>query len=312
MSREVDFMAQPVERAQRRPRRSRIAAHSGVDRVGVQDGESVTLPTARNGHGKPFVVAQLGQSLDGRIATLSGESRYINGAAALEHLHGLRARVDAVLVGVGTVVADDPLLTVRLVAGKSPARVILDPRGRMPRNARCLKDRAAPTILVQCCGAEAPDGVEVIRLPSIDGYLAPAMILAALAERGVARLLIEGGARTVSGFIDAGVVDRLHVLVAPMILGSGKAGLELAPIAALGSALKPRTEVRVLADGNVLFDCDLTCRHEERPSDDHGSAPVDTSLLAAPDFAPLGHGGVRDHRHSAGVHHEQHAGRPVT
>lgn len=312
MSREVDFMAQPIERAQHGRLGPRVAVPSGVDRVGGQDGEPVTAKAACNGHAKPFVVAQLGQSLDGRIATLTGESRYINGAAALEHLHGLRARVDAVLVGVGTVVADDPLLTVRLVEGKSPARIILDPRGRMPRNARCLKDRAAPTILVQCCGAEAPDGVEVIRLPSIDGYLAPALILAALAQRGVARLLIEGGARTVSGFIDAGVVDRLHVLVAPMILGSGKAGLELAPIAALGSALKPRTEVRVLADGNVLFDCDLTCRHEERPRDDHGSAPVDTSLFAAPDLAPLGHGSVRDHRHSSGVHHEQHAGRPVT
>jgi len=76
---------------------------------------------------QPFVIAQLGQSLDGRIATLSGDSKYINGASALDHLHRLRARVDAVVVGVGTVVADDPLLTVRRAGGRNPARVVLDP-----------------------------------------------------------------------------------------------------------------------------------------------------------------------------------------
>src|ERR1044071_4782095 len=80
---------------------------------------------------RPFVIAQLGQSLDGRIATLSGDSKYINSASALDHLHRLRAQVDAVVVGVGTVVADDPQLTVRRVAGRSPARVVIDPRGRM-------------------------------------------------------------------------------------------------------------------------------------------------------------------------------------
>jgi diaminohydroxyphosphoribosylaminopyrimidine deaminase / 5-amino-6-(5-phosphoribosylamino)uracil reductase len=80
---------------------------------------------------RPFVIAQLGQSLDGRIATISGESRDINGAAALDHLHRLRAHVDAVVVGAGTIVADDPQLSVRRVAGKSPARVAIDPKGRL-------------------------------------------------------------------------------------------------------------------------------------------------------------------------------------
>ena len=88
-------------------------------------------PIARAPLDRPFVVAQLGQSLDGRIATVTGESRYINGSAALDHLHRLRAEVDAVVVGAGTIVADDPLLTVRRVAGKSPARVVIDPSGRI-------------------------------------------------------------------------------------------------------------------------------------------------------------------------------------
>lgn len=207
----------------------------------------------------PLVVAQLGQSLDGRIATLTGESKYINGQAALEHLHRLRAHVDAVLVGVGTVVADDPLLTVRLVPGRDPTRVIIDPKGRLPHDARCLSCRRARNIVVRGLDAttRTPPGVDIIRLPTEAGWLDPNAVVAALVERGLSRILVEGGAHTISGFIDAGAVDRLHVLVAPMILGSGKPGLELAPIKSLHHALKPATRVRLLADGNVLFDCDL-------------------------------------------------------
>lgn len=218
---------------------------------------------------KPWVVAQLGQSLDGRIATLTGESKYINGAEALRHLHRVRAHVDAVLVGVGTVIADDPLLTVRLVSGSSPTRVILDPKGRVPHTARCLQDRTVETIVIQGPqAASAPPHCDAIRLPSESGYLEPSAILSALFARGLKRVLIEGGAHTVSGFIDAGVVDRLHVLVAPMILGSGKPGLELAPIKTLEHALRPATRVCLLPDGNVLFDCDL-----RRAMDDAVAAP---------------------------------------
>jgi diaminohydroxyphosphoribosylaminopyrimidine deaminase / 5-amino-6-(5-phosphoribosylamino)uracil reductase len=206
-----------------------------------------------------LVVAQLGQSLDGRIATLTGESKYINGQAALEHLHRLRAHVDAVLVGVGTVVADDPLLTVRLVPGRDPVRVIVDPKGRLPHSARCLACPRARNIVVRAHDAVTalPPGVDEIRLPTEAGWLDPNAVVEALARRGLRRILVEGGAHTISGFIDAGAVDRLHVLVAPMILGSGKPGLELAPIKSLHHALKPATRVRMLADGNVLFDCDL-------------------------------------------------------
>jgi riboflavin-specific deaminase-like protein len=224
-----------------------------------RDADEIFLPFRRRDARAPLVVAQLGQSLDGRIATLTGESKYINGQAALEHLHRLRAHVDAVLVGVGTVVADDPLLTVRLVPGRDPVRVVLDPKGRLPHHARCLACPRARNIVVRGHDAVAapPPGVEEIRLPSEAGWLDPNAVVAALAARGLPRVLVEGGAHTISGFIDAGAVDRLHVLVAPMILGSGKPGLELAPIKSLHLALKPATRVRLLADGNVLFDCDL-------------------------------------------------------
>ena len=213
---------------------------------------------ARASRDRPFVVAQLGQSLDGRIATLSGESRWINNGAALDHVHRLRAAVDAVVIGVGTALADDPVLTVRRVGGRNPARVIIDPNGRLSDKPRCLMaGDGADRLVINACGARRTDGVGVIGLERVDGIIPPGQIVAALFERGYRRLLIEGGATTVSGFIDAGVVDRLHVLVAPVILGSGKAGLSLAPIERLAEAQRPKTTVYLLGDGDVLFDCAL-------------------------------------------------------
>jgi riboflavin-specific deaminase-like protein len=215
------------------------------------------LPFLNADPARPFVVAQLGQSLDGRIATTTGESRYISGSGALDHLHALRAHVDAVVVGIGTVLADDPLLTVRRVPGRSPTRVILDPRGKLPSGARCFRETDAPSLVVRACDAPTPDGLETIRLSADGGRIAPDAIVDALFRRGLRRILIEGGADTISRFIDAGCVDRLHVLVAPVIIGSGKPSLDLVPIGALDKALRPAADVYVLADGDVLFDCDL-------------------------------------------------------
>jgi diaminohydroxyphosphoribosylaminopyrimidine deaminase / 5-amino-6-(5-phosphoribosylamino)uracil reductase len=210
---------------------------------------------------RPFVVAQLGQSLDGRIATPTGESRWINRHAALTHVHRVRATVDAVLVGIGTVTADDPILNVRHVEGRNPARVVIDPSGRMAPDARCLAgDDGCRRIVISAKGVKRgkmPADVELIELPREGATLNPRTILAALFDRGLKRTLVEGGAWTVSSFIDADVVDRLHVLVAPMILGSGKTGLALAPIKRLAEARRPVSQVHVLADGDVLFDCDL-------------------------------------------------------
>src|SRR5471032_3238267 len=102
------------------------------------------------------VVGQIGQSLDGRIATESGHSKYINGPAGLNHLHRLRALVDAVVVGVGTALADDPQLTVRRVAGPSPARVVLDPRGRLPAGARLLAQDGSRRLVMTAAGVRSP------------------------------------------------------------------------------------------------------------------------------------------------------------
>jgi len=214
--------------------------------------------------GAPFVVAQLGQSLDGRIATPTGESRWINGDAALDHLHAVRAAVDAVVVGVGTAIADNPRLNVRRVprrAGRPPpARVVIDSRGRMPVGMTCLdaSDGARCIRIVRDDTqpeTECPE--EIMRLHAVDGFIPPEDIVSALHARGLSRLLIEGGAATVSSFLDADLLDRLHVLVAPIIIGSGKTGFDLKPIDRLAQARRPNAQVHVLADGDVLFDCDL-------------------------------------------------------
>lgn len=215
----------------------------------------------------PFVIAQLGQSLDGRIATPSGESKYINGPHALDHLHALRASVDAVLVGVGTVVADDPLLTVRRCAGRNPARVVIDPQGRANPAARCFNGDGTRRLVVRRRGILPPPaaGVEVVEADGAEAF-EPGAILAALAAAGLHRILVEGGPSTLARFLAAGAVDVLHVFVSPVILGAGPVGIARPDCPTLAHALRPAARVSVLPDGDVLFSCDLSGR---------GMAPAD-------------------------------------
>ena len=183
-----------------------------------------------------LVIGQLGQSLDGRIATESGDSHYVTGPADIRRLHRLRALVDAVVVGAGTVALDDPRLTVREVEGENPVRVILDPDDRLGPDRRVFSDGAADTLVVR-----EPD---------------PAAVLAALRARGLRRVLVEGGGVTVSRFLQASLLDRLHVTVAPLLIGSGRPALTLPPIASLSEALRPRCRHVRLGD-DLLFDLDL-------------------------------------------------------
>jgi riboflavin-specific deaminase-like protein len=205
------------------------------------------------------VIGQIGQSLDGRIATASGHSKYINGPAGLEHLHRLRSLVDAVVIGVGTALADDPQLTVRRVEGPHPARVVIDPKGRLAASAKVLTGDGVRRLLVtaQDTRCALPSGVEIVALPAGNGHIAPHDILAALFERGLRRILIEGGADTVSRFLAAGCLDRLHVMVAPIILGSGRASFVLPPVERADQALRAPMRSFRLGD-EVLFDSDLS------------------------------------------------------
>src|SRR5205085_4422867 len=128
--------------------------------------------------------------------------------------------------------ADNPQLTVRRCAGPSPARIVLDPRGRLPPDAQVLVEDGVRRLVVTAAGVRPSfgPGVEIVEVPAANGEIAPAAILAALAARGFARILIEGGAHTVSRFIAAGCLDRLHVMIAPTMLGSGQSGITLKPI----------------------------------------------------------------------------------
>ena len=215
---------------------------------------SIYGPIAQGNARPAFVVAQLGQALDGRIATPTGKSRYINCPDAIAHLHRLRALVDAVVVGVGTAIADDPQLSVREVEGPSPARVVIDPNFRMPDGLRLLRDGGAPVLAVQGRPGERPEGVTPVVVAPHAGRLAPRDIVAALAERGFKRILIEGGACTVSSFLAAGAVDRLHLSVAPVLIGSGPTGVNLPAIDELSDALRPEVTVHRLGS-DVLYDC---------------------------------------------------------
>lgn len=204
------------------------------------------------------VIGQIGQSIDGRLATTTGKSHCINGRAGLVHLHRLRAVVDAVVIGISTVCADDPQLTVRHVRGANPVRVVLDPHGRLSSNARILAPNARRIIVTS---EEQPprnlQDVEILRLPATRGCIAPSAILDELAQLGLRRILVEGGADTISRFLQAGCLDRLHVIVAPLILGAGRPSFAFGAIDRLEDALRPPMCVYRLGD-DILFDFDLS------------------------------------------------------
>ncbi len=217
-----------------------------------------------------LVIGQLGQSLDGRIATANGHSHYVTGPESLLHLHRLRALVDAVVVGAGTVLADDPQLTVRHCPGPNPLRVVLDPLRKLPPHRRLFCDGQAPTLVLAAVPAPVPAAVpvpvpapaanraetELLSVADDGSGFAPAEVLSLLAARGAHRILVEGGGITVSRFLAAGALDRLHVVVAPMLIGSGRPGLSLPAIDHLDQALRPAHRRESLGE-DVLYELQL-------------------------------------------------------
>lgn len=177
---------------------------------------------------RPFVLLKLAASLDGRIATATGESRWVSDAAARRWVHTLRNRVDAVMVGAGTVLADDPALTCRMRGGRDPRRVVVDGRLRIaPRAAVLRRGGAAPAIVATTVDASPRRrraleraGAEVLVLPGRDGRLRLAALLEALAARDVVSVLIEGGGDLAAAALRERVVDRMLVVSAPLLLGA--------------------------------------------------------------------------------------------
>lgn len=186
------------------------------------------LGVAQPPDGRPFVLLRYAQTLDGRIATASGDSTWISGEAERRVSHALRAACDAVLVGVGTVLANDPQLTVRKVPGRSPARVILDSRLRSPIDAAVFRPDAPTYVMTTAhAGEEGKRAALAARQIAVRGVAAGpagldiAAVIRQLYTDGIRSIMVEGGARVITSMLAAGVVDRIVVSIAPRILGRG-------------------------------------------------------------------------------------------
>ncbi|QXM09068.1 bifunctional diaminohydroxyphosphoribosylaminopyrimidine deaminase/5-amino-6-(5-phosphoribosylamino)uracil reductase RibD [Geomonas subterranea] len=181
---------------------------------------------------RPYVVLKSAITLDGKSATASGDSKWVTGDAARREVHRLRGRLDAIMVGVGTVIKDDPLLTCRVPGGKDPLRVIVDSTLRIPRHAALFSLKSqATTVIATCCAdpargdALSAHGVEVLVCKERDGRVDLDDLLSKLGERGVQSVLLEGGHHLAGAFVRGGFIDRCMLFLAPKLVGGTGMGL---------------------------------------------------------------------------------------
>jgi riboflavin-specific deaminase-like protein len=214
---------------------------------------------------RPYVVLKYAQTLDGRIATATGDSKWISCEAERTVSHALRAACDAVMVGVDTVVKDDPQLTVRMVAGSSPVRVVLDSTLRMPRGAKMLDDHAA-TVVLTTEGAPVAArrrledrhvAVHVVRAGPGGVDIVDALRL--LRGLGIESLLVEGGAKVITSLLGAELVDRLIVAVAPTIIGTGTEAVGNLRVNQVVEGIRLRNRLVCSVDDDVLVAFDVGC-----------------------------------------------------
>jgi len=203
--------------------------------------------------GRPWVLAKWAMTLDGKIATVARESRWISGPASRARAHLLRGRVDAILVGIGTVLADDPLLTVRPPGDRTPLRVVLDGRARIPLESQLVRTARETPVLVAVNESADPAarraleaaGCEILVCPGADCTARLDFLLAELGKRRMSNVLIEGGSRLLGAVFDAGMVDEVHVFAAPKLFGGESAP---SPIAGEGiPRIAAAKEVRIMA-----------------------------------------------------------------
>jgi len=239
-----------------RLRRRGVAVDSGIEAHACAELIAGFLTVARLR--RPLVALKLAGTLDGRIATASGASRWITGEPARRYAHGLRNEYDAVMVGAGTVIADDPALTCRIRGGRDPLRVIVDGRLRVPLTAQVLRAGAAPGTLLATTverGAKLATlrrrGITVLAQPGRGGVLSLRRLLSRLAARGVTSVLIEGGAGLAAAALRARVVDRLFLFVAPKLIGGDGIPL-VGPLGVRG--MRDTLGVRVLGASRVGAD----------------------------------------------------------
>ena len=210
-------------------------ASAGLEiELGVRRAEAEALVEDFYKHqrtGLPFVTLKAAVTLDGRMASRTGDSKWVTGELARAHAHRMRDRSDAVMVGVGTVLADDPALTVRLVRGRDPLRVVLDSTLQTPLESQLVRSAGqVPTLIFhgpsfndERAAALASAGVSLVQVARAESGLDLTAVLSELGRRGVVRLLVEGGPTLHGGLLDAGLADRAAVFVAPRILADSSA-----------------------------------------------------------------------------------------
>jgi GTP cyclohydrolase II len=220
---------------------------------------------------RPFVVVKYAQTLDGRIATKSGDARWISGRLERTVSHALRAACDGIAIGVGTAVADDPLLTVRMVPGASPIRVVFDSTLRIPDRARILDEDAATLIVTSPASLPARRkslrrrGIGVLVVPRGSRGIDLPRALEALFERGLHTLLVEGGARVITSFLNERLVDRIVVSISPRIIGSGTDAINDLGVREVAGSLRLSERVVHVVGDDVLIAGDLDPRAELDP-----------------------------------------------
>ncbi|MFK7929643.1 MAG: bifunctional diaminohydroxyphosphoribosylaminopyrimidine deaminase/5-amino-6-(5-phosphoribosylamino)uracil reductase RibD [Myxococcota bacterium] len=215
-------------------------------------------------HGLPEVTCKVACSLDGHLATHTGESKWITGGEARADGHQLRAEHDAIVVGIGTVLADDPRLNCRDADGSDPVPIILDSQLRTPSNAAVLRGDVRPLII---CADDAPKraiAADVLRVPRTAAGVDVEAALRALAKRGLHRVLVEGGGSVLRSFIDQQLVDTLHVYMAPVLIPGGRGWLGGAALNSLASAARLGPPLQILQLGD---DVRLTYRTPHRLGD---------------------------------------------
>lgn len=232
------------------------------------DMEPATYPTMPStSAARPAVTVSYAQTLDGRLATRTGSSRWISGPEALRFAHELRASHDAIMVGVGTVCRDDPRLTVRLVTGRDPLRVIVDSTLRTPLTAAVLAGGAATgTILAvtarapaaRCAGARALGATVLLLSADTQGRVDLTALLATLQERGVGSIMVEGGAALITAMLRARLVDRMAICIAPKILGAGIEAIGDLGIDNLANGLRLREPRLIPAGADFILDGQVT------------------------------------------------------
>lgn len=246
----------------------RLTAHADPAVAALVD---LYLPICSATAATPITLGHLGQSLDGCIATHSGDSQFVTGQENLRHMHRLRALCDAVIVGAGTVAADDPRLTTRHVTGRNPLRVVIDPMARLAGDYHVFQDGEAPTLYVYVRRfvtghAPAPGQAEVLALGDGPNGVDLAGLVAHLRGRGCARIFVEGGGVTVSAFLAAGLLDRVQVAVAPLFIGGGRPAFRLPAANLLRECARPAYRVYRMG-GDMLFDCDLRASADDAGDD---------------------------------------------